>query len=283
MSNLAIEIVPAVLDESNPNSIVKVGITGYFNNQPLHTPAVVMALLGNILMDHAEGFIQREVAKDYVPKGYFFNVSNHPITYQPADRVKFSQILIGPGYLFGVYTSFIYSFLISSYLVMHIKEQEFRHMQMVFGANKLIFWGSNYLLNMLHFTVVAIGNALILIFVGVPGYPVPIMERLPVVGTIFLFLEMYGLTGVCLVGTCASISFTSWGRGFSKLVLSLIITGPLMMLLMIPMQNDQKVGIARGGFSYVHNFFLLFPSYSFGTLVYYIKFVNSFILLKTEC
>lgn len=275
---LGIEILPVKPPGCNyGKDCVKVGVTGYFNNQPLHTPAVALAMVHNVLLDHVEEYISRVLNESYEKQGYYINVSNHPLTYQPADYVKHSQVLIGPGNLFGVTTSFCYSFLIASFIIMHIKEQDFRHMQMVFGVNKFVFWLSNYLWNMIHFSVVALVHVLVLALVGVPGFPTNWnnwSERLHLCLTILIFLEIYGFTGVCLVGSCASFSFKSWGRGFSKLVMFMIITGPLTMMIMIPAQAEFSSDTHPSGYTVLHNIAMIFPSYGLGKL--YIHFLSPF-------
>ncbi|CAL8127124.1 unnamed protein product [Orchesella dallaii] len=100
--NLGVEIFPVketVVSSSGTSSTeVKVGVTGYFNNQPLHTPAIALALIDNILMDYVEDKIRRDAIihkqPKYEPKGYYFQVGNHPLNYQPADLLKYYELFI---------------------------------------------------------------------------------------------------------------------------------------------------------------------------------------------
>ncbi|ODM99772.1 ATP-binding cassette sub-family A member 3, partial [Orchesella cincta] len=278
--NLGIEIFPVRESVNTSNgtssSTVKVGVTGYFNNQGLHVSAVAVALIDNILMDYIEDKIRRDAIihkqPPYIPKGYYFNVSNHPLNYQPADVIKYSELFIGPGYIFGICTAFSYSFLIASFIIMHIDEQEFRHLQMVAGANKIIFWASNYLWNIVLFSIVAGLHVCLIALVGLNGVAGFTDEswdhNIQHLGSTFIFILMYGISSVCIVGSFATHSYISWGRGFSKIALIFLITGPLIMLILIPLQNVLIVD--RRLFTAIHNILLFLPSYGFGTGLYYI-------------
>lgn len=214
---------------ANPYEASNVEFTGFFNNQPLHVPPIVLSIIDNALLDYMVGVLKAlypQYVKDRGDIDHSIQVTNHPLPFTPSDHITFTSIFFSPGFFLGVATTLGYSFLVASFVIMHVREQSFKHLQMIAGANSFLFWATNYLWNFFHFSIVASLNCLIVWALGVPGF-----ER-EEIKLMFILLECYGCCIVFFIGAWSIIPVSHWGLAFSRTFLLLVLTGDLLNLVL---------------------------------------------------
>jgi ATP-binding cassette subfamily A (ABC1) protein 2 len=210
--------------ESFPRSNIEV--TGYFSNQLLHLPPVILSMLDNVILGYVVGKVTNlypQLVDQHNFPNYSIEVTNFPLPYSPADKIRFSGILISPGYLLGFLTVFGYCFLVSTFVIMPIKEKDFRHIQMISGASPVLFWAANYMWNFLHFSLIAIANCCILLVVQIPSVDWKDVLYM------FSLLEAYGLTSVLFMGAWSILPFRHYGLALSHTFLFHMMSGTLML------------------------------------------------------
>lgn len=132
----------------------KYTITGYFNNQPYHTPPLALNLITNALLKHYTNSSQSSI-----------NIINRPLpknfteTLTESSNKNLNSFRIASALNFGL------SFLVASFSIFLIKENVSgaKHVQFLNSCNSYLFWLSGLLWDMINYCIPMICVLLLLI------------------------------------------------------------------------------------------------------------------------
>ena len=99
------ENVTVEKDENTTSNLLK--MTGLFNNEALHTPAMALNTIGNTLLRWFTG-----------EEKYTIEVINHPLPKPPQENILFDSIA---AFIVSVFVTFGMSFLVATFVVFPIK------------------------------------------------------------------------------------------------------------------------------------------------------------------
>lgn len=74
-------------------------------------------------------FLYPEYLTDRGFANHSITVTNKPLPFTAADKIKFSEIYISPGYFTGLFVTFGFAFFVSSFIVLEVQEKSFKHLQ----------------------------------------------------------------------------------------------------------------------------------------------------------
>lgn len=126
-------------------------LTGYFNNQPLHTLPLALNTLTNALLTRLES-------------NHTVHVTNHPLPYTNLDTQDTGTYWT-VGFHVGYNTAFALTFVIAVFATFLVKEQVLgaSRLQQISGLNPAIYWMANFLVDFITYLFPCIG--LLFIFV----------------------------------------------------------------------------------------------------------------------
>ena len=184
-------------------------LTAWFNNQPMHTPAITLNYLSNA--------IYRSV---HDGKGQI-TAHNHPLPFTTVDETEQAGGFASSGFQVGFNIAFGMSFLVSSFVVFLIKERESKakHLQYVSGASFWIFWLANFIVDFLNFLVPCVLMILVL-----AAFQTETLDSAKILGHVFVLMLFYGWAIIPLM-YLFSFWFTIPSTGFIRMVMINVISG----------------------------------------------------------
>jgi len=122
------------LDESQGD--FDISVTGLFNNQPWHSPAISLAFVDSAVM--------RYITNN---SDYTLQVSNHPLPRTTADKLLQIQYQSPEQFQLAENIMFSMSFLAASFAVLLVKEKSIKgkHLQQVCGVKLYLFWITSFI------------------------------------------------------------------------------------------------------------------------------------------
>lgn len=120
-------------------------ITGYFNNQPLHTPPLALNALTNALLTKSQ-------------TNHTVHVTNHPFPYTNLDTQDTGTYWT-VGFHVGYNTAFALTFVVAVFATFIVKEHSLgaAQLQRISGLNPAVYWISNFLVDFLTYLCPCIG------------------------------------------------------------------------------------------------------------------------------
>nr|CAD7434633.1 unnamed protein product [Timema monikensis] len=122
-------------------------LTGWFNNLPLHSPAITLGLLHNTILKWVMG-----------DTDYSLSIINQPLPYNQDTKASFQLTANNLGFQLSFNLGFAMSFVTAFYVMFQIKERvsKSKHLQLVSGVKILIYWGTSYLWDLVTFFIVTL-------------------------------------------------------------------------------------------------------------------------------
>ncbi|XP_063234389.1 phospholipid-transporting ATPase ABCA3-like [Bacillus rossius redtenbacheri] len=184
-------------------------LTGFFNNQPLHSPPISLGMLHNVALRWVAG------------ENYSLSTVNHPLPYLQETKAGFQMTANNLGFQLAFNMTFAMCFVTAFYVMFPIKERasKSKHLQFVSGVGVLTYWSVQYLLDMLSFVLVTTAILITMLAFHEDGYHTP--DQL---GRYFVLFVSFGC-GMLPLMYLASYFYMSPSTGFTRVVMWNAFTG----------------------------------------------------------
>nr|CAD7446492.1 unnamed protein product [Timema bartmani] len=185
-------------------------LTGWFNNLPLHSPAITLGLLHNTILKWVMG-----------DPDYSLNIINHPLPYNQDTKASFQLTANNLGFQLSFNLGFAMSFVTAFYVMFQIKERvsKSKHLQLVSGVKILIYWGTSYLWDLITFFIVTLWILVTMILSQEEGYS----TFIELVRYFVVFMSF--ACGVLPLIYLFSYLYSSPSTGFTRVVMLNAFTG----------------------------------------------------------
>ena len=193
------------------------------------------------------------------PSAYGITLINHPLNNTKLMSLEYFET--GTDVVIALFIIIAMSFVPASFVVFLVSERHSnaKHLQMVSGMSPLVFWISNYIWDMLNYTVPATACILILIWFDLDAYTSK--QNLPVVVLLFLLFG-WSITPMMYP---ASFLFQVPSTAYIVLIVGNLFFGvtAIMSVFLLDrfVQEDNLLLNVRG---VLENLFLLLPNYNLG-------------------
>lgn len=248
-------------DEVVKNDSSEVKIIGYFNNEVLHAPPLILNMIRNSILKSLE-------------KNLTIKVTNYPMPYTKLETGTLAGSLLTLGFQVGYNLCFGLSFLAASFAVFLVAEREIRskHLQYIAGVKFYVFWISNFIVDFACFSLTCSFIIIVLHVYGVDEY-----TSLQTTLNLIVLFAIYGASVIPLMYLC-SYMFTEPSTAFIRIGMLNVFTGMLPMIVVaIVTIAEFNLGTLADK---LNDVFVIFPSYAVGNGMVQ---VSKNILLKEQC
>ncbi|KAF4107052.1 phospholipid-transporting ATPase ABCA1 isoform X2 [Onychostoma macrolepis] len=170
--------LPDVLTGLTSQNNVKV----WFNNKGWHAMASFVNIMSN-------GLLRANLPPDMERRKYGITVYNHPLNLTKEQLTEMALITTSVDVLVSICVIFAMSFVPASFVLFLIEERvsKSKHLQFVSGVKPILYWTTNYVWDMLNYTVPA--TMVVLIFISFQQESYVSEKNLP---ALVLLLLLYG-------------------------------------------------------------------------------------------
>lgn len=223
--------------------------TSYFNGQPFHSPAIALAYMMDGLFQYFTGNSTRSISTLNAPFPKRLEDSKNNIYFSTG----LTGFIIALEVLFGM------SFMVTTFIIFLIKEKAVgaKHIQVVSGVGPGAFWFSNFLWDIINYTIPVFG--ILIVFAGYQTEAYVDNGRL---GIVFLLYVVFGWSVLPFVYMFHSL-FRTPAAGMVAVSFINILTGLVILLavyiLSIPSLGTEDIGKAIQWIGII-----FFPNYNLG-------------------
>uniref|UniRef100_A0A7M5XMD2 ABC transporter domain-containing protein n=1 Tax=Clytia hemisphaerica TaxID=252671 RepID=A0A7M5XMD2_9CNID len=222
----------------------KYRITGWFNNEALHTSAVTLNLLANILL------------ANFTNNEFTIKSRNYPLP--PTTSQSTTDTRMNPvGFQIGLNQNFGMAFVAASFIVFLVQERssKAKHLQFVSGVDPISYWTSSYLWDMINFMLPCLSIIILFAVFQQEGY------RGESLGYIMILFITYGWAVIPMM-YIFSYLFQVASTAFVRMTILNILTG-LATLLVVYILSIPSIGLVDVAHA-LKWAFLIFPNYNLG-------------------
>ncbi|CAF3876784.1 unnamed protein product [Rotaria sp. Silwood2] len=233
-------------------------ITGLFNNQPYHIPALTLNYLTNALL------------KQYSPTSMMnrtIHVINHPFPRSLVETITDFQSQQFFGFRMASSIVFGFGFMMASFAVFLIKERvsKAKHLQFLSGASGINFWLSTFIWDLVYYIVATICILIIwTIFYHTAALKDDLIAYLDVnrLGYTILLYLLYGFAHIPMTYLLSFI-FQIPASGFAWMTIINIITSQATLLAVVILSIPQ-LDLVHVADILEWIFLILFPNFCLG-------------------
>ncbi|XP_067140472.1 phospholipid-transporting ATPase ABCA3-like isoform X3 [Centruroides vittatus] len=229
LSNFTLHFIIAAEFYCDQNSDI-INVTALFNNQAYHSPAISLSALQNAILVSTLG-----------SSHYHITSINHPLPRTLSEKTVSINQYNTDAFQYTQNTIFGLSFVMASFVIFVIKENssKAKHLQIISGVNRFIFWFSTFIWDLLNYIMCGIFTLLSYIIFNIEAF-----YSLETQAALFLLYTIHGVAVIPLI-YCLSFLFEVPSRAFIILSISYMFVGNaltiIISLLEIPFLNFKNI------------------------------------------
>lgn len=223
----------------------KSSILGYFNNQAYHTPAIIITIIANGLLNFVNGALKK------------LEFVNFPLPRTVQQKLKDEQTLQITGFIIGFEVVFGMSFLAASFCLFLIRERSTgsKHLQLVSGVRRSTYWLATFIWDYLIFIIPCCCLFIIFALFNINDYTEKFQN-------VLLLLLLYGWAMLPSMYVW-SFMFSKPSTGYVWLTLLNVLSGEVTVLV-VDIMSIPQLNVYNAGRILKWIFIILFPNYNLG-------------------